>query len=646
MQSEAFDATLLIVDDQAVNLAVLEELLLADYRVLSASSGRQALEIVAREPLPDLILLDIMMPDMDGYAVLAALQAQPATKAIPVLFLTALSDPGDQSLGLSLGAVDYILKPIQPVVVLARIRNQLELKHARDILRDHNAWLEAEVARRVDENRRIEDANRQAQARLNHQLETILGTAGEGIYGTDANGLINFVNPAVLEMFGYSRDELIGLSAHAILHHSNPNGTPYPLEDCPLVNSLTAGLSLRDQQDVYWRKDGTPLSIEYSSVPIVEADRIVGAVISLRDISERKRYLAQLERKSNYDDLTGLPNRNLLADRLTHAISQPRADRHAFPAVLAIKTDRLEGVRDTLGRASSDQVIVELANRLTALAQPADTLARLEADEFVLVTDLTRAGLARAQAQAILAAMAQPVLVGEHDLTLGASVGIALFPKDGETGEELIRHAFSALHKARAEGGGRSRYYASEIDAQALERLELEGELRRAIANGELRLYYQPQVSLRSGRIVGVEALVRWQHPTRGLLLPGTFITLAEESGLIFPLSEWVLRQACLHNKAWQNAGLRPIRVSVNFSARQFVGPDLVTFVDTVLRETGLDPRSLEIELTERAVMADPEAFVRTSQQLSGRAVSLEIVDCQRYRPTTELLRGADERFR
>jgi diguanylate cyclase (GGDEF)-like protein/PAS domain S-box-containing protein len=620
-------ATLLIVDDQPQNLAVLGELLQTRYDVLVAPNGRRALEVAARQPVPDLILLDIMMPEMDGYAVLAALQQNPATQATPVIFLTALGDPGDEEHGLSLGAVDYIVKPIQPAVVLARVRNQLDLKRARDILSDHNAWLEAEVSRRVAENRRLEDASREAQARLSHQLELILSTAGEGIYGTDADGVVNFVNPAATEMLGFSRDELIGFSAHATFHHSRVDGSPYPQHDCPLVNSLAAGIALRGQEETFWRKDGTQLPIEYSSVPIIEAERRLGAVVSLRDISERKRYLAQLERQSNFDDLTGLPNRNLLNDRLAHAIDQPRHSPEAVLAVLAIEPDRFQTVNETLGRATGDRVITELATRLATHTQPADTLARLEGDEFVLVTEVGRSELASSLAQSVVSAMARPMLLAGRELTLGVSIGIALFPKDGSNGDELLRHAVSAMHKARAEGGGRSHLYAVDMDSRALERLEMEGELRRAIAQGNLLLHYQPQVNLRTGRIVGAEALVRWQHPTRGLVPPSAFIPLAEDTGLIAPLGEWVLRQACAQNKAWQTAGLPRISVAVNLSARQFESQDVLALVGSVLKETGLDPACLELELTESAVMKDAEAFIRTTQRLKALAVSLSIDD-------------------
>ncbi|MEF8703444.1 MAG: EAL domain-containing protein [Candidatus Accumulibacter sp. UW26] len=627
MSAQAARATVLIVDDQVENLDLLGQLLQPHYEVIVAPAGARALALVARPPLPDLILLDIMMPQMDGYAVLLELRRNPATRDIPVFFLTALGDPADEEHGLLLGAADYIVKPIQPAVVLARVRNQIELKRARDILRDHNAWLEAEVNRRVADNLRLEDASRAAQIRLDHQRELILTTAGEGIYGTDAQGVLNFVNPAAAEMLAYRREDLIGRPAHSTFHHTYADGSPYPAAECPLISALAAGIPLRGQEEIFWRQDGTSLPVEYSSVPIIEDGCLLGSVVSLRDISERKRYLAQLERQSNFDDLTGLPNRNLLADRLAHAIDQPRHSAESTLAVLAIEPDRFQSVNETLGRATGDRVIIELARRLSANASAADTVARLEGDEFILVSEFARADLVRCRAKAILEAMAKAMLIDGRELTLGVSIGIALFPKDGDHAEELIRHAVSAMHKARAEGGGRSHLYAVDMEAQALARLEMESELRHAIGNGELVLHYQPQVSLRSGAMVGVEALVRWQHPTRGLVPPAAFIPLAEETGLIVALGEWVLREACAQNQAWQDAGLPRICVAVNLSARQFEGQDVLALIDAVLKDSGLDPACLELELTESAVMKDAEGFIRVTQRLKALSVSLSLDD-------------------
>ncbi|KFB78230.1 MAG: Bacteriophytochrome cph2 [Candidatus Accumulibacter cognatus] len=477
-------ATLLIVDDQPENLAVLGGLLQHHYAVLVASSGAGALAVATRQPTPDLILLDLMMPEMDGYAVLNALRENPVTRDIPVLLLAERWDAGDEEYALSLGAVDYLVKPVRSAVVLARVRNQLDVRRARAILRDH-----------------------------------------------------------------------------PLSRHGRTVGSP----------DLQAHGSL-------------------------------------------------------FDDLTGLPNRNLLKDRLAHAIAQPRHP-DAVLAVLTIEPDRFQSVNETLGREAGDCVITELAARLAAHVHPADTLARVEGDEFVLVADIARVELASVLAQAIIAAMARPLVVAGRELTLGASIGIALFPKDGERGDDLLRCAVSAMHKARAEGGGRSHLYATDMDSRALERLEMEGELRRAIGNGELLLHYQPQLRLRTGRIVGAEALVRWQHPTRGLVPPATFIPLAEDTGLIMPLGAWVLRQACLQNKAWQDAGLARIRVAVNLSARQFESQDMLALVAAALKESGLDPACLELELTESAVMKDAEAFIRTTRQFKARSVSLSIDD-------------------
>jgi diguanylate cyclase (GGDEF)-like protein/PAS domain S-box-containing protein len=627
MSAQAARATVLIVDDQVENLDLLGQLLQPHYEVIVAPAGARALALVARPPLPDLILLDIMMPQMDGYAVLLELRRNPATRDIPVFFLTALGDPADEEHGLLLGAADYIVKPIQPAVVLARVRNQIELKRARDILRDHNAWLDAEVNRRVADNLRLEDASRAAQIRLDHQRELILTTAGEGIYGTDAQGVLNFVNPAAAEMLAYRREDLIGRPAHSTFHHTYADGSPYPAAECPLISALAAGIPLRGQEEIFWRQDGTSLPVEYSSVPIIEDGCLLGSVVSLRDISERKRYLAQLERQSNFDDLTGLPNRNLLADRLAHAIDQPRHSAESTLAVLAIEPDRFQSVNETLGRATGDRVIIELARRLSANASAADTVARLEGDEFILVSEFARADLVRCRAKAILEAMAKAMLIDGRELTLGVSIGIAFFPKDGDHAEELIRHAVSAMHKARAEGGGRSHLYAVDMEAQALARLEMESELRHAIGNGDLVLHYQPQVSLRSGAMVGVEALVRWQHPTRGLVPPAAFIPLAEETGLIVALGEWVLREACAQNQAWQDAGLPRICVAVNLSARQFEGQDVLALIDAVLKDSGLDPACLELELTESAVMKDAEGFIRVTQRLKALSVSLSLDD-------------------
>lgn len=599
--------TILVVDDTVENLKVLTGLLLPIYQVLVASSGRRALELAVADPRPDLILLDVMMPEMDGYKVLTQLKGNPATRDIPVIFVTAMDAAEDEQYGLDLGAADYIAKPLRPPIVMARVRTQLELKRARDYLKNQNAILEAEVARRVAEN------------------QLILASAGEGIYGTDINGVINFINPAATAMLGYEKDELIGQDAHISIHYSKPDGSHYPAEDCPLHTAGAAGLTLLNKEDLIWCKDGSPLPVAFSSMPMVRDGKLQGAVVTFMDISERKSYLAQLERQSNYDDLTGLPNLNLLRDRLTQAIERNRQDGDPL-AVLLLGLDRFKEINDTLGRDIADQALQRLSKRLLEILQDTNTLARVGGDELVILVDGGES-IASLICSAILSNLGDSLSISNHEIFLAASIGIAVFPKDGDNGETLLKNASAAMYKVKATGGSAFRFYASEMNARSQERLDMTNDLRRALQRDELVLYYQPQLNLRNGEIIGCEALLRWRHPQRGLLPPGQFIPLAEDTGLIVSIGEWVLRTACLQNKAWQDAGLPAVTLSVNVSAHQFAAQNVVKMVESILQETGIDPSTLELELTESAVMSDAEEFVQATESLKGLHITLSIDD-------------------
>lgn len=609
--------TLLIVDDLAENLEILGELLRDSYSVRAANSGAAALRYAAMSPQPALILLDVMMPDMDGYDVLQRLRQDPATRDIPVIFLTALDDADDIARGLRLGAADYISKPIQPEVLLARVRNQLDARRARELLRNQNDFLEAEVARRMAELQQVQADSERTRALLNHQREQILVSAAEGIFGVDAQGVINFANPAAAALLGYERQELVGRRTDDLLPAAG---------GARLSAYCVGGIDVRDEEEAFRRKDGSELSLQVSCTPIREDGQLVGSVVTLQDISERKRYLEQLERKSNYDDLTGLPNRNLLNDRLAHALERCRKEGGEV-AVLAMNLDRFKSINDNLGRAAGDRVLRELTERFSGRVRKMDTLARIDGDEFVLVAEAGEPDVAMKLVPPLKAALTQPFVLDDHEFYLSGSIGIALFPKDGEDSETLLKHATVAMYRAKAAGGDCFQYYTAEMNARSLERLEMESELRHAIARDELEVYYQPQLSLRTGEIIGAEALVRWNHPRRGLVLPGEFISLAEETGLILPLGEWVLRAACRQNAAWQTAGLSPITVAVNMSARQFGAQDVVGIAGNILRETGLNPEYLELELTESAVMADAEAFIVATEQLKGLSITLSIDD-------------------
>jgi diguanylate cyclase (GGDEF)-like protein/PAS domain S-box-containing protein len=479
-----------------------------------------------------------------------------------------------------------------------------------------------QVVRARERQQEIEEAFR----RVSQQNALILQSAAEGIYVVDVDGIINFSNPAANTMLGYTPDELLGRNAHDTLHHSSPEGNPYPQEACPISAAIGVGSSIQRMQTTFWRKDGSPLQIELSSTPIFEDGKLLGAVEMITDISDRARYMAQIERQSNFDELTGLPNRNLLNDRLEQAIDRCR-QHNCMLAVLVININHFRNIIDSLGHNTGDLVLQAMANALHALEGRTDTLARVGGDEFVWISEIPHEEQAAVSARAALETLAQPLLVGEREVFLSASIGIGIYPRDGEESETLLKNATTAMHRAKRTEDHRFSFYTAEMNARSLERLDLENALRRAMENDELMLYYQPQINLNTGEIYGAEALLRWQHSERGMVPPAEFVPLAEASGIIVPLGEWVMRTACLQNKAWQKAGLRDISVAVNMSARQIDAHDIAKLTAAVLRDTGLDSRHLELELTESMIMSDPDAFIVATKKLKQMGVSLSVDD-------------------
>jgi len=341
---------------------------------------------------------------------------------------------------------------------------------------------------------------------------------------------------------------------------------------------------------------------------------------------ERKRYQVQLEHQANYDRLTGLPNRQLLSDRLRQSVYGQRLRRAV--AVVCIDLDRFKFVNDSLGHAAGDRVLKAMAERLRAMLRDGDTVARLSGDEFVLIlNDQASEEVIYRAMQRITDELAAPLELDGKDLVVTCSAGISLYPQDGPDVDTLLRNAEAAMYRAKEHGRSNFRFYTAEMNERVHERLALESALRRAIERKELLIHYQRRVDLRSGAIIGAEALLRWRHPEWGLVHPARFVPLAEETGLIVPIGEFVLREACHQVRAWADAGLEPGAMSVNLSARQFREEGLVRKVSRVLEETGLDPRALEMELTESTVMHDMAAAVATLQGLKSLGISLSVDD-------------------
>jgi diguanylate cyclase (GGDEF)-like protein len=338
-------------------------------------------------------------------------------------------------------------------------------------------------------------------------------------------------------------------------------------------------------------------------------------------------YQNTLEHQANYDALTGLPNRNLLADRLGQVlIHDQRAGIRA--GVLLLDLDRFKTVNDSLGHTPGDELLREVAKRLVTCVRAGDTVSRLGGDEFVIVLAQLGSGEdAALVARKVLDTLRRPLMLAGHEISMTASVGISLFPQDGTTADDLLRHADVAMYRAKEQGGGSFAFFTQEMNQRAVERLEIESGLRRALAGGELELHYQPIVAVNGNRVLGAEALVRWRHPAEGLIPPDRFIPVAEESGLIIPLGEWVLDAACTRASAWREGGFRGMSVAVNLSAKQFRDPELAVRVAETLRRTGCEPSQLVLEITESTIMENPEKALAAMHQLRGLGIRLAIDD-------------------
>ncbi|MBD2004634.1 EAL domain-containing protein [Funiculus sociatus] len=500
---------ILIVDDTPENLRLLSKMLTKEgYNIRKALNGQMALTAV-QSVVPDLILLDIMMPNMDGYQVCKHLKADPKTAEIPVIFLSALSDAFDKVKAFGVGGADYITKPFQLEEVLTRVQNQLTLKAAKIQNQQINAQLEERVKERT------------------HQLEL-------------------------------------------------------------------ANQELK------------------------------------REISERMLLQEQLLKMALYDALTGLPNRFLFMERLEQALKRAKQHPDYRFAVLFLDCDRFKVVNDSLGHFVGDELLVALARRLEASLNQTDTLARLSGDEFaILLTEIENINSVTLIADEILKALSFPFQLKRQEVFINASIGITLSNLNYEQSEYLLRDADTAMYRAKTLGKGQYQIFDSEMHNAAIQVLQLENDLRRAVNQQEFIVHYQPIIALTTGKIVGFEALVRWNHPQQGLISPNLFIPIAEETGLINPIGNWVLREACYQLQQWHHQKLTdyPLTMSVNLSVRQFAQPDLIEQIDKILAETQLNPQSLKLEITESVIMKNSQPVKVILQQLQERQIQLCIDD-------------------
>ena len=450
---------------------------------------------------------------------------------------------------------------------------------------------------------------------------SIFEHSGEGILISDADERIVAVNKAFCRITGYSKEEVLGRSAHMFDSvHQDEDFYRRMREEIRTSGSWRGEmLEMKKGGEVYpkWASVGAMKSPE---------GRISHYFSIFSDISERKRAEERIHHLAYYDALTDLPNRSLLNKLVTQTLAAAARSR-AHGALLFIDLNRFKPINDTLGHEVGDRLLKQVGERFRATLRSEDLMARLGGDEFVAgLFDIAKREHAGIVAQKLLTALDEPFLIDGNELRLGACIGISIYPQDGDNAETLLRYADIAMYRAKQTRQNAYMYYSEEMNRRSMDRLKIETGLRQALDRGELRVHYQPKVSIDSGEIIGAEALVRWQHPSEGMIPPGEFIPVAEETGLVVQIGEWVLEQACLQAQAWQRAGLPLLKIAVNISARQ-INAGLPRTVAALLARLGLPPEWLELELTESMLMHGSDEVIDMMDELHAKGISLALDD-------------------
>lgn len=721
--------TILIVDDVPENIHELIYALQDEYQIVVANNGLKALELL-RSSLPDLVLLDILMPDLDGYEVCRRMKATPQGNRIPVIFVSVIDRAVDKVRGFSIGAADYITKPFDIDEVRARIRTHLELSRLQHffeqlieqrtadlaesrekyrVLAEYSPnweyWLGADgkylyvspaceaisgyspdeflangelinhliypddlaswethtdkvqVLHHSDEplnfrlrdkagnehwiehicrpvidfddkflgwrgtNRDITDFKK-AQQQLN-LAEQIFQNANEGILITDEHNNICSVNLAFSNTTGYSSQEVIGKNPRILQSGQHERDFYQQLWACLQENGSWRGEFCNK------RKDGSLYpSIATISVVHDEQNKTHHHVAVFSDATDVKNTQRQLNFYQYYDPLTSLPNRTLFTKLFEQALHQAKSQNQQL-ALLSIDLDHFKMINESFGAESGDKVLVDTTRRLKNILCGTDVISRFSGDEFnVLLTQIHEPEIAHLAAYNIINIMAQPFKLNCHEAFIDVCIGVSFYPDDGDDTEMLQRNADTALHKAKTLGRGSLQFFSQEMSLLAKLRMSLDADLRRALTQkDELLLYYQPQTDVKTGKLRGVEALLRWNHPEKGLIYPSEFIPLAEESGVIVMLGEWVFRQACLQIKQWLARGFDVPIVAVNVSAIQLNRGNLLETIHKALRDFEMLPRRLELEITESSVMSDLSDAAKLLAELRLLGFTLSIDD-------------------
>ena len=604
--AEVRRARVLVVDDQPVNVQLLEYLLKTTgyENVHSTTDPRQVVALHLKYRF-DLIILDLHMPHMDGFQVMEALKPLESESWLPVLVVTA--EPDKKLAALEAGARDFIGKPLDTVEVMTRIRNLLEVRLMHRESLAHGANLERTVRERTAELERFRRA---------------MDATSDGIFLIDAASLaLVDVSDGACRLLGFSRDALLRIdpvalgltTADQLQRHLDTNGAAHE-SDIAETELLRAGGEGAVPVEISWQWE--------------EAGSSKLLIAVARDISERRHAQQRLKHLASYDALTGLPNRTLFFQNLREAIELAQ-DKAWRVAVLFITLDRFKIVNDSLGPALGDELLRQFSNRLMRVMDLRDAVGRLGGDEFAVVLNMTREQEHEPVhvANEIREALRTPFDLNGKKAVLTASIGIAMYPDDALEPGTLVKYADTAMVRAKEAGRDGYRFFTAGMNVQVLARLDLEVALRGALEGEQFVLHYQPKLELNTGRVTGVEALLRWNRPGHGLVYPAEFVPVLEETGMVVRIGDWIVDAACRQIAEWNEQGVREVRVAVNVSSRQFVEGDLEGVVRAAIERHGIDPGMLELELTESALMTNAERTIEVLQRLKALGIRIAIDD-------------------
>jgi diguanylate cyclase (GGDEF)-like protein/PAS domain S-box-containing protein len=594
------DNDILLIDDDPRHAKAFEEALIGAgddpsslkwVRTLSSGLERLAHKGVWAT------FLNLFLPDSQGLHTLDWLLSVSSTAHIVVL--GGVDDENICKAAMLQGAQDYLLEGHLDSYAFARaIRNLIEREIARQEL-----FIERERA------------------------QVTLNSIGDAVLSTDLSGNVTYLNVVAERMTGWPRKEAVGhplSDVFQIIDGTTHNPSPDPMALAVQQNRIV-GLKANC---ILIRRDGYECAIEDSAAPIHDRDgRVTGAVIVFHDVRMAQATVFEMTHLAQHDVLTDLPNRMMLNDRLTQAISLARRNHHQL-AVLFLDLDDFKHINDSLGHVIGDKLLQAVAERLSACVRKSDTVSRQGGDEFViLLPEVTHSADAAISAAKIITELKKIHSIGEHRVCITASIGVSTYPDNGEDADMLIKNADTAMYHAKQSGRDNCQFFRPDMGLNAVERQSLEGQLRYALERQELLLHYQPKVNLKTGAMTGVEALLRWQHPERGLLLPGQFLTIAEDTGMILAIGQWVLLEACRQTREWLDAGLLVVPVAVNISALEFRSEHFLEGVQVALKNSSLDSNYLELELTETVLMRYAKSTAYALRQLKGIGVRLAVDD-------------------